>query len=612
MDTNKPLIVVFPYIAISEPLEIRGEILFPSNFRTIQQESIFDDDEWYHKSEKEQKNRIKAHLQQRLRYEQSFFDAAYKILDEIIKYFYWYSNEQIKDVTWCYLEENSSQKRRHIFRQRLEEIQKILGYLWCVPDSRPRFFSLYGNYDQLNYYSFEPEIAIWEGGVKCVRFSPTQSREEGKLKYVKGYRYYINQNYLGDVIEGCRLYPTSRGVLRREYTISRLLEGLNHGRIKSHVPLLFSLDYDNNAQLGLIFDSIEWYNRSCYADITADISLIYLAIAFENLLLPRRKGKREEIKLSKTQLLYESIRTIVGDFERLDQWVEQFYNARSRIVHEGQWSQLRFVVNDSQKKNTSNEYGYLIHYGWLIFRICLNSILAGIMHSNILDLQFRFFSNQERLESIKDVIENTNDPHETINLIIGNIRILSDRHMQDEQGVDIILLWTVAKALTELIRPLMNEVERQKYFSSVNLQSYHISYDDENEIIEYTKLVFENVDDGDLPEIVLNLAINDLESDSQPSLSKIRRNIKHILRRNNVSEELEIRLTNIIRLIELSFVRSQLQPLAMLSDDSTRVNISTRIPFSLIQGYARFVNEIVRQVESNTKLAMLQFKVHVK
>lgn len=113
MDINKPLLVIFPYVTISEPLEIRGEVLFPSDFRTIELEPVSDDEDWYDKGRKERQNQVKTHVHQHLGFEQSYFDQACMLVDEVMNYFYWYSNEQVRDVTWCYLSGSTNQKRRH-------------------------------------------------------------------------------------------------------------------------------------------------------------------------------------------------------------------------------------------------------------------------------------------------------------------------------------------------------------------------------------------------------------------------------------------------------------------------------------------------------------------
>ena len=58
-----------------------------------------------------------------------------------------------------------------------------------------------------------------------------------------------------------------------------------------------------------------------------DRALLNLAVAFEALLrLPDS---------SKTERLVDAITLLLGRTERLDDWAQQFYAARSRVAHEG-------------------------------------------------------------------------------------------------------------------------------------------------------------------------------------------------------------------------------------------------------------------------------------
>jgi hypothetical protein len=608
MENNKPVLAVFPYIEIDHPLEIRGEVLFPSTFLTSAHEEINKNDDKYDTRRKQNLNRIKSYLGE-LRYTELFFEEANSMLQEIQKFFYWFTNENINKISWCYSPASASQRQRLQFRTHIDEIRKILGYLWCLPDSRPQFLSLYGNYEQLDYYFFVPENVIWEGGVRCIRFEPLEAREAGKPKYVKGYNYFLNQVNRGNIIEGCRIYPSTKSIFgRRGEGFQRILE--EH---QSKISLLFPIDEIPNAQAERIFDAIEWYNRSCYAEITSDVSLIYLAIAFETLLLAPRDKTDDR---SKTDQLYSSIRVIVGEISRLDQWVKQFYVARSRIIHEGKWSQMQFIIADQENKPkstpTNSEYGFLIHYGWLIFRICLNSVILGLSNSSANKLQARFFTNQEQLEEIHKVLIQTLDSYETINAVIDNIRVLSDIYLRDNNSVDENMLLKVAKLLAEKLLPLVDAQEEKIALQKIIEDSSPTKVDDELQIIEYALLVFKNTDE--LPyEKVREPALADLGSNNPPSLEQIKERVQKILddSRNNLSDQLRILLSNIITLINYSFIRFQLLPVAEIAENSSRSGVTKHRPFSLMEGYSQFVKDIVERIESDTQLAMLSYKSHV-
>ncbi|MBZ0274592.1 MAG: hypothetical protein K8I60_00520 [Anaerolineae bacterium] len=426
----------------------------------------------------------------------------------------------------------------------------------------------------------------------------------------------MNLDWVGNIIEDCRIYPSSRSIFdRRGDGLARILEALERKTLKSNVHSLFNLDGVPHSQTDRIFDALEWFNRSCYSEITTDVSLIYLAIAYETLLFPPRKAGFDD-RNPKSINLYNSIRLVVGDLPRLEQWVEQFYNARSRIMHEGKSSKIRLVIQDknTQSPPTVNEYGSLIHYGWLIFRICLNSVLTGLSNASAIDLQARFFSNKDRLEQIWKVLDQTTDPFDVITLITDDIRVLSNIEMRDNQSFKVELLLTIARLLAHRLMSLVDETEEQIALQKILVPRYHIQFDDEIEIVEYARLVFENISKDELPEKVIKLAIRDLSSDTPPSLQKIRQKIRGILKRNKnkLSDESQRRLKNVVALIECSFIRFQLISVIDIADSVSSLHISKHRPFSLMEGYAFFVKDNIDTMKSNTTLSMSLFKSHME
>jgi hypothetical protein len=76
--------------------------------------------------------------------------------------------------------------------------------------------------------------------------------------------------------------------------------------------------------------AMRWFSDSCRSTAFEDQSLLLQAVAFETL-LNIDPGNKEKV----TERFRATIKTIVGGFPRIDSWTEQFYNARSRVVHEG-------------------------------------------------------------------------------------------------------------------------------------------------------------------------------------------------------------------------------------------------------------------------------------
>jgi hypothetical protein len=124
-----------------------------------------------------------------------------------------------------------------------------------------------------------------------------------------------------------------------------------------------------------------------------DRALLSLAVAFEALLkLPDS---------SKTERLVDAITLLLGRTERLDEWAQQFYDARSRVAHEGKvGDRYYYVRQNSKQKQASGLFGSLILYGRQIFQLCLATLLVGADLAERANLEEKLVTNNERFEKI--------------------------------------------------------------------------------------------------------------------------------------------------------------------------------------------------------------------
>jgi hypothetical protein len=571
-------ICIFPYIELSEPLAIRGEMLFP--YMLLNDIKIEDTE----------KDRLR----------------------EIHKYFYWYSNQNIENVAWTIGPKSSNSKRLHDFKTHLEEIRKILGYLCCIPDDRPHGLGLYHNYEQADYYVFSPNSYIWKGFLNCISFDSTNPDDENSDKYVDGHVFSLNQLDQWNITEGCRIYPSSREV-GRPFKLYELFDDVSVQRINLSIRDLFHEELLSGEQEDRIFNALEWYNRSCRAEITTDISLIYLSVAFESLLCKRREEEKGD-RTSKTQIIYDAIQTLIGDVPRLDKWFEQFYNARSRVLHEGEWSQLRFTIVDESSKSEpkTNEHGYLTHYGWLVFRICMNAKLTGLVRGAQLDLKSKFFNHQERVNHIETILSNTTDPYDALQGILGDIKALYDDILGDTNQIQLETLWKVGKLLARALLEVNPDITPDQLAALQRLASDipPIIFEGSEAIIQHTLLVFQQADE--LPEKkVQESAIKELNSDPAPSILEIKNHVTQILndsRNRAISNELRQRLKNILQLIDFSVYHTNLKVFTELQTNWAGNFITMGRPYSLIDGYSRFVNALVRNQASDHEFYMLRYR----
>src|SRR5258708_35007223 len=132
-----------------------------------------------------------------------------------------------------------------------------------------------------------------------------------------------------------------------------------------------------------IFTALEWHNKSTARDIEEEEALVYLSLAFESLLnLPQGTALSSRFK--------ETVMVLLGSIPRLDSWLEQFYRARSAVVHEGRWPHVQFYAIDLDKKRlerfygigkqnkqeTESEYLSFATHVAAIFRLWLSAILS--------------------------------------------------------------------------------------------------------------------------------------------------------------------------------------------------------------------------------------------
>src|SRR5260370_5302001 len=138
------------------------------------------------------------------------------------------------------------------------------------------------------------------------------------------------------------------------------------------IDLFVGYEYENVEIEERVFRALEWHNRSTAQDITEDVALVSLAIAFESLLnLEQDKEIKKRFK--------ETVLVLLGLIPRLDSWLSQFYEARSGLVHKGKLDSPMFYIDSEilKSKVPKAQYRSLTMYGRIIFRLCLNAILSG-------------------------------------------------------------------------------------------------------------------------------------------------------------------------------------------------------------------------------------------
>jgi hypothetical protein len=108
---------------------------------------------------------------------------------------------------------------------------------------------------------------------------------------------------------------------------------------------------------------------------------------------------------SKTDRLVDAISLLLGRTERLGEWAQQFYDARSRVAHEGEVRDQYFYPGGTGKRQASGIFGSLMLYGRQIFQLCLSTLLVGIDLAERANLRERFVSNNERFQKLCELLQ---------------------------------------------------------------------------------------------------------------------------------------------------------------------------------------------------------------
>ncbi len=206
--------------------------------------------------------------------------------------------------------------------------------------------------------------------------------------------------------------------------------------------------------------AINWFNKAHSYASDQETSIVALAIAFETLLgLPVDQ---------KTNRLTDAIALLLGRLPRLDLWADQFYSARSSIVHTGEATQLRFAATDDKKATNPPLYHSLLAYGRQVFQLCVATLLAGAHLAARAGLAEKLVTNQERFAEVcKTLSDTTTDPATKLLAIAPTLRVIEEYRFVAETNLRIETMLDAARlaakaflAVETIDAPLQDDLQR--------------------------------------------------------------------------------------------------------------------------------------------------------
>jgi hypothetical protein len=284
----------------------------------------------------------------------------------------------------------------------LENIQSVISYLYSSPHQvfgTPFFHSEYAT-----VVLFTPSVVsvlLTRPPLFNVVAAVSSSIEPNERDHVRGYAGLHNFRHHFWVAPGARVY----GPLQHpSFNISQdlYIDVRTASSRLTYGSLFRLLDNPGVPAAKRVLTALRWYASANREETDDYVGVVHLAIAFESLLgLPQSE---------KTDRLVDAISLLLGRVPRLDTWARQFYDARSRIVHEGHADTLRFAPSGTQKQETQL-YQSLFSYGSQVFRLCLGTLLVGSELAEEAALAEKFVTNQERYTTVCKVFTDSGLSH---------------------------------------------------------------------------------------------------------------------------------------------------------------------------------------------------------
>jgi hypothetical protein len=302
------------------------------------------------------------------------------------------------------------------------DLRAVMAYFYSAPHEV--FDTVFLNPEEVSLILFTPgrvSTFLTRPEHHTERDAPHPGPSPDPHHYVPGYNGLYNFRHAFWVEPGSRVYgpkPNVALVIAQdlESDITQWVQSRRHDHL-----LLELLEKSSTATSRRIFAAIRWYNNANASGLDQSGALLNLAVAFETLLRLPETYKKER--------LVDAISLLLGRTDRLDDWADQFYAARSRVAHEGQVRDGHFYASSSTKqRQVTDIFGSLMLYGRHIFQLCVGTVLVGIDLAERAELQDKLTTNNERYGSICRTLEDKSETPSDRLLKVASIVSVIERY----------------------------------------------------------------------------------------------------------------------------------------------------------------------------------------
>ena len=350
--------------------------------------------------------------------------------------FFLRDHQRIKRMSYAFSPDDTGEMVATEFVRDISELREFLAYLYSSPHESSGEPFLRNEHSSL--YIFRPKrffrsLVENEHNVETVQ--PPEYPDADDRHEIPGYECEVDNRSMTWVTKGSRLYPPC---IRLWLNISQDLER-DFERIPQSVrydPVLAFFAWRREAPgelYGRLLTALKWYNRSIGADVPDAAALVHLATAFESLLgLDQGPDVTKRFKAA--------VMLLIGNVSRADAWVEQFYRARSEIVHRGEANALQFNPYHGTKgahDDAASGYRSLTSYGWFIFQICAAAVSSGSLVARQVGLESMLLTNRQRLERVCKVLSSTDAADNRLRAVAKDVSDINHYRFVGEPGLTV-------------------------------------------------------------------------------------------------------------------------------------------------------------------------------
>lgn len=405
----------------------------------------------------------------------------------ISKNFYMSDNHKIKNMTTGHFREFYDLasigyiSEKHLEFEKILKIRELLIYLYS--NLHPTLLNPFLDITASNLFIFRKEkqsFDIYESNNNLLCIA---KKEEPALK--EGFHGLLNEKTIIRLRIDEKIYPPHPSFNQNCYQdIFSDINRIDNNSVFNFITDDLKLDVMFNTER--LMRSIQWYNRSLNDNISDKEQLINLSVSFESLLdLDKDKNITSRFK--------DSINILIGNNAKLDAWIEQFYTARSEIVHRGYANELYYSTE--QKKGGNIRYRDLISYGRRIFQILFNTILNSEFYKQKTNLEELFISNNERLHTLIRIINKNENVAENLN---KNVTLLDTMIKYKFVGEEKILIKDLLHLITKTSEHYLINFSAEEQ-SEIN--AFNSEKDIEKQLGMYFKVHKILSQKGDTPEL---------------------------------------------------------------------------------------------------------------